>query len=190
MASQGVGFEVEAVPELADARLKSLYAYWCELAAAAGGLPALPSFDPLRAAVLLPNIWIVEVDPSSHRLRMRLAGERINAIYRRNVGGRFFADIFVPAELSAVVARYSRALGEPALFRAVGAVYSAAGRLCAGERLCLPMLGRSGRTDTLLGATVYRDRMGETASVLVTGDTAQFHRVRAANHAAIEIAGG
>ena len=52
-----------------------------------------------------------------------------------------------------MVTRYSRALAEPAILRAIGAAYVAAGRLIQGERLAVPMLGRTGLTDTMLGAT-------------------------------------
>ena len=42
------GFEIETPPPIADAQLRSLYQYWRELAQAAGGLPPIQTFDPLR----------------------------------------------------------------------------------------------------------------------------------------------
>ncbi len=190
MASHSAGFEIETPPKLADIRLRSLYDYWHALGVEAGGLPSLPSFDPLRLPKVLANIWVLEVAPETHRFRMRLAGESINAIYGRNIGGLFFSDLFEPSDLPTVVARYTRALNEPAIFCARGAVYAAAGRYCGGERLGLPMLGRSGLADTLLGATVYGGRVDRNGTVLVTGDVPQFYPVRAANHRPAEIAGG
>ncbi|HET6158130.1 MAG TPA: PAS domain-containing protein [Dongiaceae bacterium] len=177
-------------PVVADDRLRSLYDYWRELALAAGGLPSLQSFDPLHLPKLLPNLWILEVAPDTHRFRMRLAGESINAIYGRNIGGHYFSNVFAASEVGMVVARYTYALGEPAIFHAVGAVYSAAGRFSQGERLALPMLGRSGLTDTMLGATIYEERMVEASAVHVMGGTPTFYLVRAANHRPPQIAGG
>ena len=181
---------VEDPPNITERRLVALYDYWLELAAAAGGLPALSAFDPLRLTDLLPHIWVVEVDDDTHRFRMRLAGEEINQIYGRNVGGHYFANLFSPTDLPTIVARYSRALRDPAVFYAQGAVYAAAGRRSIGERLGLPMLGRSGRTSILIGATLYGGRVDETAPVMITGDSAAFHAIQAANHASVEITGG
>ena len=121
---------------------------------------------------------------------MRLAGEDINTIYGRSIAGQYFRDIFEPSDMVTVVARYTRALTEPAVFHASGSVYAAAGRLSVGERLGLPMLGRSGATDTLLGATVYLRDLNRARPVRIAGDEPHFHRIRAANHSAPEIAGG
>jgi hypothetical protein len=184
------GLQIESPPVLADARLRSLYGYWQMLGAAAGGLPPVQAFDPLHLPKLLPNLWLLEVAADTHRFRMRLAGENINAIYRRSISGQYFSDVFVPAEVALVVARYTRALNEPAILHAAGTVYVAAGRLTQGERLALPMRGRSGLTDTMLGATFYDERTVEPGAVHVMSNEPSFHLVRAANHKPPEIAGG
>jgi hypothetical protein len=184
------GFDIETPPMLADERLRSLYDYWHALGVAAGGLPSVQAFDPLHLPRLLPNLWILEVAADTHRFRMRLAGENINAIYRRNIGGQYFSDVFQPAEVALVVARYTRALNEPAILHAAGTVYVAAGRLTQGERLALPMLGRSGLTDTMLGATFYDERTVESGAVHVMSNEPSFHPVRAGNHKPPQIAGG
>ena len=182
--------EIETLPLVTDPGLRTLYAYWRELGSRTGGLPCLQNFDPLRLPKLLPNIWVLEVEPKSRRFRMRLAGENINAIYGRNVGGHFFADIFDPADVPTIVQRYSRSLREPAIYHATGYVYAAAGRYSPGERLGLPMLGRDGATNTLLGGTIYGGHMYDQGLPRITGDTPHFHTVRAANHRMIEITGG
>jgi hypothetical protein len=184
------GFEIETPPVLADARLRSLYEYWVALGRAAGGLPQVQAFDPLDLPRLLSNLWILEVAPDNHRFRMRLAGENINVIYRRNLGGRYFSDVFQPEEVALLVERYTRALNEPAILRAAGAIYAAAGRLSKGERLALPMLGRSGVTDTMLGATFYDERVAEPGATYVFSNEPTFYPVRAANHKPPQIAGG
>ncbi len=182
--------EIETLPLVTDPGLRALYAYWRELGGHTGGLPRLQNFDALRLPKLLPNIWVLEVEPESRRFRMRLAGETINAIYGRNVAGHNFADIFDPADGPTIVQRYSRALREPAIYHATGYVYAAAGRYSPGERLGLPMLGRDGTTNTLLGGTVYGGHMYDQGPPRITGDTPHFHTIRAANHRIIEIAGG
>jgi hypothetical protein len=184
------GFEIESAPSLTDPRLRALYEYWCALGRQAGGMPSIQAFDPLHLPKVLPNIWILEIAPDTHRFRMRLAGENINAVYGRNVGGQYFSDVFAPGEVALIVARYTRALSEPAIFTAMGEVYGAAGRLSQGERLALPMLGRTGLTDTMIGATVYGGRLDRTSTVHVTGGIPAFHPFRAANHRAPDIAGG
>ena len=189
MPTLDAGFDIDDPPALVDDRLKALYRYWCELGQAAGGLPSVQSLDPLQLPRMLSSMWIVEVAQDTHRFRMRLAGEDINAIYGRNVGGHYFADLFQPADLPTIVTRYTRALREPAVFHATGAVYAAAGRMVEGERLGLPMLGRSGISDTMLGATVYGGRIDRQTPWRVTHDIAHFHSIRAANHQPPEIAG-
>src|SRR5687767_14128011 len=67
------GFEIETPPQIANAHLRSLYQHWRELALAAGGLPPIQAFDPLHLPKALPHIWIVEIEGSSHRFRVRLA---------------------------------------------------------------------------------------------------------------------
>jgi hypothetical protein len=186
----GPAFEIETQPDIEDPGLRSLYEHWCELATAAGGLPLLQSFDPARLPKLLPNVWIVEVVPYSHRFRMRLTGEKINLIYGRNIAGQYFRDVFEASDVDRIVARYARALGEPAIFHASGSVYAAGNRKSVGERIGLPMVGRTGGTDTLLGATVYRERLDSVAPVLVTTDQPRFHRLRVSNHRRVEVAGG
>lgn len=187
---QKTGLEIETLPLVTHPGLRALYAYWRELGGRNGGLPRLQSFDPLHLPKLLPNIWVLEVEPGSRRFRMRLAGENINAVYGRNVGGHFFGDIFDPADLPTIVQRYSRALNEPAIYHATGYVYAAAGRYSPGERLGLPMLGRDGATNTLLGGTVYGGHMHDQGPPRITGDTPHFHTIRAANHRMVEIVGG
>lgn len=184
------GFEVGTQPDLEDAGLRSLYDYWYTLGVAAGGLPSLQSFDPLSLPRLLPNMWILEVESETGRFRMRLTGENINAIYGRSIAGHYFREVFEPSDVDTIIARYTRALGEPAIFHASGSVYAAAGRLSVGERLGLPMMGRAGATNTLLGATVYRTDLARHVPVTISGDQPQFHHIRAGNHRAPEIAGG
>jgi hypothetical protein len=184
------GFQIDTPPIMADERLQSLYEYWHALGVEAGGLPALQHFDPLHLPKLIANLWILEVAPDTHRFRMRLAGENINAVYRRSIAGRYISDVFERTELELVVARYTRALNEPCVVRASGAVYAAAGRFSQGERLALPMLGRSGFTDTILGATTYNERLVTTSPIHVLENEPSFHRVRAGNHRPPQIAGG
>ncbi len=187
---QDSALDIQTLPLVTDPGLRALYAYWRALGARDGGLPRLQSFDPLHLPKLLPNVWVLEVEPASRRFRMRLAGENINAIYGRNVGGQFFADILDPADVPTIVQRYSRALREPAIYHATGYVYAAAGRYSPGERLGLPMLGRDGATNTLLGGTVYGGRMYDQGLPRITGDTPTFHTIRARNPQVIEIIGG
>ena len=183
-------FALETQPDIQDPGLRVLYDYWLSLAQEASGLPSVQGFDPLNLPRLLPNLWIVEVDAASGRFRMRLTGENINAIYGRSIAGLYFKDVFQPGDVEIIVARYSRALSEPAIFHASGSVYAAGGNLTVGERLGLPMLGREGQTNILLGATVYRRSLDKIAAVRLSDAQPHFHRIHAANHQAPEIAGG
>jgi hypothetical protein len=183
-------FVLETQPDLQDLGLRLLHDLWLDLAEAADGLPPVQRFDPLHLPKLLPNMWILEVEAATRRFRMRLTGENINAIYGRSIAGLYFKDVFQPDDAEIIAARYARALSEPAIFHANGLVYAAGGNLTVGERLGLPMLGREGKTNTLLGATVYRSPLERIAAVRLSSAEPRFHRIRAANHQAPEIAGG
>jgi hypothetical protein len=183
-------FALETQPDIQDPGLRLFYDYWLDLAKAGDALPSVQRFDPLHLPKLLPNVWIVEVEPATRRFRMRLAGENINAIYGRSIAGLYFQEVFQPGDVEIIVARYSRALSEPAIFHASGSVYAAGGNLTVGERLGLPMLGREGLTNTLLGATVYRSPLEKIAAVRLSNADPHFHHIRAANHRSVEIAGG
>ncbi|MEZ5830697.1 MAG: PAS domain-containing protein [Dongiaceae bacterium] len=189
MAAAESGLVIETPPILTDVRLRVFYEYWLALGREAGGLPDVRDFDPLRLPRLLPNIWIMEVAPDTHRFRMRLAGESINAVYGRNIAGRYFADVFERSEFELLLARYTRTLSEPSIVRATGAVYSASGRFWQGERLAVPMLGRSGLTDTMVGATVYSERVERPTAAHGIGGVPTFYPLRAPNHRAPEIVG-
>lgn len=184
------GLQIDTPPAIADARLRQFYEYWLELAAAADGLPSRQDFDPLHLVKLLPNIWLIDIEPTSHRMRMCLAGEAINGIHGRPVGGHYLAEFVAPADLPMIVARCGRALTEPAIYRTTGHVFSAIGHYSAGERLSLPMLGRSGRTDTLLGCTVYDVRPPDRFASTSERDIPYFYPIRAADHRPVEIVGG
>ena len=190
MLATEAGLHIDTPPTIADGRLRQFYEYWLELATAANGLPSRQAFDPLYLVKLLPNIWLIDIEPSTHRMRMCLAGEAINVIHGRTVGGHYLAEFVAPGDLAMIVARCSRALTEPAIYRTTGHVFTAIGHYSAGERLSMPMLGRSGHTDTLLGCTIYDVRPPDRLAPMNERDIACFYPIRAANHRPVEIAGG
>lgn len=177
-------------PPIANGGLRALCDYWLALTRQAQGLQALDRFDPMHLPRLLPYIWLIEVDASTCRFRPRLAGEQINAIYGRNIGRKFFAEVFDSRDMDTIFTHYKRALQEPAIFYARGHVYAAAGHYCVGERLGLPMLGVDGGTRILVGATVYGHRVNDHMVLRPAGDEPTFHPIQATNHRAVEIIGG
>jgi hypothetical protein len=189
MTSLVSGPQLETLPPLTHVALRRLFDYWTMLGAHEDGLPKLQNFDPLNISQLLPNIWIVEVEPSSHRFRIRLAGESINEIYGRSIRNKYFADVYDAKDANTIIRRYRRCLSEPAVFYGKGNVYAGAGRLCFGERLALPMIGRSGSTDTLIGVTCFAGHINQNGPLNTTGDLAEYHKIQAPNHWHVEIAG-
>lgn len=183
------GLEITSRPPIVDGELRTFFEYWLDLGRASGGLPSAQAFDPLRVTRLLPYLWLIEVDPESRRLRTRLAGENVNAVYHRNIGGKFFAEVYADEDLRRITERVCRCLTDPAILYSHGYVYEAVGGYCLGERLGLPMLGRDGGTSVLLGATIYGGHTESSEGLSVTGAKPQFIGIRAANHTPVEIAG-
>jgi hypothetical protein len=66
-------------------QLVAALAYWDSLPKA-NGLPRREDFDPMHIPRLLPEVFLVDVLPGD-RFRFRLAGTRIEQLYRRSLTG-------------------------------------------------------------------------------------------------------
>lgn len=69
-------------------RIASFHAHWRALSRE-GALPARDAIDPMNIKPLLPNILIMDIEPSPLRVRYRLIGTAIAEISRRDITGRY-----------------------------------------------------------------------------------------------------
>lgn len=81
--------------------------YWQRIAPASGLLPGRKHFDPLAVPHLLPNIWLLDVEPGgpagpARRYRVRLVGGAVVAVGFPARPGEYFDDPRVAADVAAI----------------------------------------------------------------------------------------
>jgi hypothetical protein len=72
---------IEDGPQLPTAawhrKIRRMHKHWQAIHPAPGVLPARKHLDPLAVPDLLPNLWLLDVEAETLRLRYRLVGTRI-----------------------------------------------------------------------------------------------------------------
>lgn len=114
-----------------------------------GLLPSRNDFDPMEIAKMLPGVCLYEVICSS-RIKIRLAGTGVTAIYGREITGGNFLDLW-PADLRTTAGRVLRVMLE----QPCGLVATLAGRTGSGAEIPnvsvgFPILDRAGQASMLL----------------------------------------
>ena len=137
-----------------DPRLLALYDHWRENRRGSS-LPARMSLDPVKIPKVLSIIFVCDYEPSSGRLRYRLAGEDIAAMYSEPLRGRYQDELFPADRRSAHLARVKRIMSLPAIAYSHGDIYGYgfSDRLGSGERLGLPLANNGRDPDAIVGAT-------------------------------------
>ena len=103
-----------AWPAILPAPLALFLQYWEGLSDIAGGVPPRSAVDPLLIPPgLLPNIGLVEAQPSDGRLnlRFRLLGTGHRLATGRDYSGRSFNELYAPEQVSAFEREYGAILG-------------------------------------------------------------------------------
>lgn len=147
---------LNALLQLQDPILRRVLAVWEAAAASEAGwrVPSRSAVDPIQLGRALPHVWLCEREAGG-RFRYRLAGERINEIYKGSLAGRYLDEIIPEPGITIVRRRYREVLDLPAVTRTAGLVYPRNQRVLVGERLILPLVSDLGGGDLVLGATVY-----------------------------------
>lgn len=149
----------------ADPRIVQLLDGWC---AARNGRPVArrADFDPLTISRMLEYVWIYRLAPERDDYVCDLAGEEVNAVWGSSIKGRTLTEIVGETHRTTLAQRWDIARSKPAI------LYSATEGLPDPhfvhrvERLVLPMTGRTGEVDTVLGVSLYdlrRDRLSSGA---------------------------
>jgi hypothetical protein len=71
---------------------RQLYDYWLDKAAGRP-MPRRSDISPVHVPRLLPHISLIDVEPSTCRCRIRLAGTRLRDVYDREITGLELEDI-------------------------------------------------------------------------------------------------
>lgn len=127
---------------------------------AASGLdqpPARRDLKPEAIAPLLSDIWLMDYEAESGRLRYRLAGENIRARYEFFLVGKYLDEILAPSAKDYVLRYFMACVEKPAICLAIGRLYHEWEKPGYGERVLLPLIDRNGRSEGLLGITVCKE---------------------------------
>jgi hypothetical protein len=89
------------IPDHAHAAVKELHSYWQSIAPE-GKLPGRQHIDPVDIALLLPNIWLLEVHREPLRFWRRLVGTKIEEYSGRSLTRGWLHDKGEKAKLSNV----------------------------------------------------------------------------------------
>lgn len=101
--------------QLAIPEQLQLYDYW-QTRANGRPMPCRADLSPADFPTLLPSISLMEVEPQSGRLRVRLAGTRLRDIYDREITGLHLDDFDLGDKHDYWMAAYRRVIetGRPA----------------------------------------------------------------------------
>ncbi|WP_420403970.1 PAS domain-containing protein [Nisaea sp.] len=138
----------------ADERIFEFFAAW--LAARSDALVARrKDFSPLSVPSLLRYIWIYRFEPEVGDYVCKLAGESVNDAWGRGIKGRTIRNIVGEIDYPVVKERWDKIVGVPLI--QYGAVEERLSSLDAwhAERLLLPMASEDGKTDVILGISLY-----------------------------------
>lgn len=77
--------------------VRTLHRWWLDRCA--GDVPDRADLDPADLKPLLPNLFLIEVEPAPFRIRYRLAGTRVTEVTGYDITGHYL-DNLLPADAS------------------------------------------------------------------------------------------
>jgi hypothetical protein len=150
----------------ANPRLRRFHDYW--LSKTRGELlPSRQDIDPVEIPELLP--WMMLIDPvpvpDGHRFRVRLVGTGIVTRVGRDATGKWYDELFTPADVARFSAIYTEVIGSgrPHHFHSDYDVGLIRGREhIRYERLLCPLATDGTNVDMLAGVVVFLEGLKRT----------------------------
>jgi hypothetical protein len=138
--------------------IRRLVQYWRDRCVD-GRLPARRDIDPVALAFILPNIFLMDVDPAEeprNRFRFRLFGTDLARVHGRDLTGKTFHDALEPGPAEGAVHHAMRLVEERIPLFVTGKVlYLANKEWLSFENCLLPLQNEAGAVNMILGATIY-----------------------------------
>lgn len=91
--------------DVRDLQLRDLYAYW-QTMRGDRRIPPRSAFDPVQVPRLLPNLILLDVEPETRRLIVRVLGTRVASIYGRDYTGQYLDEIYFGPNNTSVLDDY------------------------------------------------------------------------------------
>lgn len=127
-------------------------------------LPGRAHFDPIAVPALLPNVWLLELEPKPEggaRFRYRLMGTRVAAAFQGDLTGRYVGEVHTATAAAAMHAylmgvvesrRPNYRIGRPTAWPIA--------EFLTLERLYMPLARDGANVDVILGFTVFLKKDG------------------------------
>lgn len=127
-----------ARPTIESPLLRALYAYWNERR---GGrdMPARTDIDPVDIPRLLPNLLLLDVEPDTGRLKIRVAGTTIVDMYGSDYTGRYLDEIEFGDRRAAVLHDYTTCLRSRQVYVSEHSFWTGRDVTYRIERVILPL---------------------------------------------------
>lgn len=105
---------------------------------------------------LLADIWLMDYEAETSRLRYRLVGENIRERYDFPLTGCYLDETLAPEARERVVGYFLACVEKPAVSIVAGRLYHEWERPGYGERLLLPLIDPTGNPEGLIGITICK----------------------------------
>ncbi|MEQ9491653.1 MAG: PAS domain-containing protein [Alphaproteobacteria bacterium] len=144
--------ELENQPVIALVRL------WCNLSVN-GALPIKQDINAIDVARTgtMPFIWLLERKDDDREIICRLAGDEIIHAVGKPLRGRKVSEVYDPLSYRVIAEEWNRVMDAGQTCHNKGIIAASQGRRYHGERVALPMADRYGRSQFVLGATLYTE---------------------------------
>lgn len=119
--------------------------------------PSRRDLRPEAMVRLLPDIWLMDYEAETRRLRYRLAGENIRSRYDFFLVGKYLDEILSSSSRDYVLRYFLACVEKPAICLAIGRLYHEWEKPGYGERVLLPLIDRSDRIEGLFGITICKE---------------------------------
>lgn len=93
------------VLDIRNQQLRDLYTYWQKMRGDSR-IPPRSAFDPIQVPRLLPNLILLDVEPDSGRLIVRVLGTRVATVYGRDYTGQYLDEIYFGSNAASVLEDY------------------------------------------------------------------------------------
>lgn len=91
--------------DIRDQQLKDLYAYW-QTMRGDRRIPSRSAFDPVQVPRMLPNLILLDVEPDTGRLVVRVLGTRVATVYGKDYTGRYLDEVYFGDNTTSVLEDY------------------------------------------------------------------------------------
>jgi len=124
-------------------------------------LPRRADVDPVEFGKALPNVFLVEIQPTEPKLLLRVMGTAFEEQYGENVTGKYIEDLDFGAARDEILAAYDRLIESKEPVHIANEYEKSDGRVMRFERITLPLSDDGEIVTAVLGGIQAVSRRSE-----------------------------